>query len=238
MRLSPVLVGCAVLGTLACGAVAQETAVTVKPEDRIEMVKQQFVSSKAALAQYEWVETVALSLGGEEKVRQQYQCYYGAEGGLQKVPVAADAKEDKKRGLRGKAVDSKKAELEGSLKEASSLLQQYAPLDPARIKAAKDAGNVSVSVPSAGGQVRVTLKNYLKPGDQVEVELDAAKNVLQGVAISSFVEQAQGKSPVTARVSYAALGDGTIYPAKEALEISAQSLKVDVQNSGYKKKAQ
>ena len=117
-----------------------------------------------------------------------------------------------------------------------TLLQQYAPLDPARIQAAKDAGNVSVSVPSANGQVRVTMKNYLKPGDQVEIELDSAKNTVQGVAITSFLEQEKAKSPVTAKVSYAALADGTCYPAKETLEISAQSLKVDVQNSGYKKK--
>ena len=119
-----------------------------------------------------------------------------------------------------------------------SLLQQYAPLDPAKINAAKEAGNVSISLPDAAGRVRVTMKNYLKPGDQVEVELDTAKNVLAGVSIASVLEQAQTKSPVAAKVGYAALGDGTLYPAKTALEISAQSLKVDLQNSGYKKKVQ
>jgi hypothetical protein len=195
MWLRTVFVAEAILGSLTCVAAAQEAAPVATPEERIEMVKQQFVASKAGLKQYEWVETVALSLSGEEKVRQQYQCYYGAEGALQKVPVAADAKEDKKRGLRGKAVESKTAELEASLKEATSLLQQYATLDPARIKAAKDAGNVSVSVPSADGRVRVTMKSYLKLGDQVEVELDSAKNTVKGVSITSFVEQANTTAP-------------------------------------------
>jgi len=238
MRFRMFFVGATLLGSLACAAAAQEAAPADTPEARIEMVKQQFAASKAGLKQYEWVETVALSLSGEEKVRQQYQCYYGAEGALQKIPVAADAKEDKKRGLRGKVVESKTAELEGALKAAVSLLQQYAPLDPAKINAAKAAGNVSISVPDASGRVRVTIKNYLKPGDQVEVELDTAKNVLAGVSIASVLEQAQTKSPVAAKVGYAALGDGTLYPAKTALEISAQSLKVDLQNSGYKKKVQ
>jgi hypothetical protein len=227
------LVGGVLLGSLAGVAVAQESAPS--PQDRVEMVKQSLVASKAALKQYEWVETVALSLSGEEKVRQQYRCYYGAEGALQKVPLAADAQEAKKRGVRGKVAESKKAELQASLKAAVDLLHQYSPLDPARIQAAKAAGNVSVSLPGADGRVRITIKNYLKPEDEVGVEADAAKNTLQVVSITSFVEQAKEKSPVSAKVTYAALADGTLYPAKEVLEISVQKLKVDVQNSGYRK---
>jgi hypothetical protein len=226
------LAGAVILGSLACGAVAQEAAPPA--QDRVEMLKQSFAASQQALRQYEWVETVALSLSGEEKVRQQYQCYYGAEGKLQKVPVAADAKEDKKRGLRGKAVESKKAELEASLKAAVALLQQYAPLDPAKIQAAKAAGNVSVSVPGADGRIRVTIKNYLKPGDEIVAEVDGTKNTLQSVSISSFVEEKAAKSPVSAKVTYAELPDGTSYPAKQALGISAQSLTVNIDNTGYR----
>jgi hypothetical protein len=199
-------------------------------------VKQSFVASKAALKHYEWVETVALSLSGEEKVRQQYTCYYGAEGGLQKVPVAADAQQAKKRGIRGKVADSKKAELQASLKAAVGLLQQYAPLDPAKIQAAKAAGNVSVSLPAANGSVRITIKNYLKPGDEVGIELDGARNTVKAVSIASFVEEKKGKSPVSAKVSYAALADGTADPATESLDIPAQKLNVGITNSGYKKK--
>jgi hypothetical protein len=221
-----------------CVAAAQEGATTTDAKDRIAMVKQSFATSQAALKQYQWVETTALSLSGEEKVRQQNTCYYGADGGLQKVPVAADAREDKKRGLRGKVVESKKAELEASLKDAMALLHQYAPLDPAKVQAAKDAGNVSVSAPSASGVVRLTIKNYLMAGDQVDIDMDATKNTLQAVSISSFVGQAKDKSPVAGKVSYAALADGTLYPAKESVEVSAKSLKVDIQNSGYLKKTQ
>jgi hypothetical protein len=235
MTFRTAIVGGALLCSFACGALAQAPAAAMTPEERIAMVKNSFVTSQTVLREYEWIETVALSLGGEEKVRQQYQCYYGAEGALQKVPVAADAKEEKKRGLRGKAVEAKKAELEASLKSAMDLLGAYTPLDPAKIQAAKDAGNVSVSVPAADGSVRVTLKNYLKPGDEVEVGVDSAKNVLKSVTIKTLFEK--DKSPVSAKVSYAALQDGTIYPATEALEISAQKLNVDVQNSGYRKHA-
>jgi len=229
------LAGGALLVSLASVAVAQEP--TISPQDRVELVKQSLVASKTVLKQYEWIETVALSLSGEEKVSQQNTCYYGAEGGLQKVPVAASAKEEKKRGLKGKAIESKKAELQASLKAAVGLLQQYTPLDPAKIQAAKAAGNVSVSLPTPDGSVKITIKNYLKPGDEVGIELDAAKNTLKAVSIASFVEEKKEKSPVSASVSYAALADGTPYPAKEALDIPAQKLNVVITNSGYKKKA-
>ena len=221
------------LGSSSMIALAQEPAPS--NQDRVEIIKQSLATSKTVLKQYEWIETMALSISGEEKVKQQNTCYYGADGALQKVPVAADAKEDKKRGLRGKVAESKKEEFAAAIKSATTLLHQYSPLDPAKLQAAKAAGNVSVSVPGADGKVRVTIKNYLKPGDQVDVVADAAKNTLQSFSISSFVEDGKAKNPVAASVTYAALADGTPYPAKESMEISAQKLKVDIQNSGYRK---
>ena len=92
-----------------------------------------------------------------------------------------------------------------------------------------------MSVPGADGKVRVTIKNYLKPGDEVGIVADAAKNTLQSVTIKSYVEGDKDKSPVTGSVTYAALADGTPYAAKESLDISAQKLKVDITNSGYRK---
>ena len=217
--------------SLACVAMAQQGT----PDERIEMVKQSFAASQQALKQYEWVETTALSLDGEEKSRQQHQCYYGADGKVQKVPIGPPPKEDKKRGLRGKKQAEKKAEIQASMKEAAALLHGYVPLDPARIQAAKAAGNISVDVPGASGPISVTIKSYLKPGDQVVVVMDPAKNTLQSLAISSFTEKEKEKSPVSGSVSFAALEDGTLYPAKETLDITAQKLKVIVENSGYRK---
>lgn len=233
MSLRMSLVAALILGSSAMVAQAQQPAPS--NQDRIELMKQSLVASKATLKQYEWIETTALSIGGEEKVKQQNTCYYGADGALQKVPVAANAAEEKKRGLRGKVVESKKEEFAASIKSATALMHQYAPIDPAKLQAAKAAGNVSVSVPGADGKVRVTIKNYLKPGDQVEVVADAAKNTLHSVTIASFVEDGKNKNPVTGSVTYAALADGTPYPAKESLAISAQKLNVDIQNSGYRK---
>lgn len=234
MRFHSVLLGGLLLGSIAGVALAQEAAKPT-PEDRVAAVKESFVTSKAALRAYEWIETTALSYQGEEKVKQQNRCYYGADGVLQKVPVPADAAEQKKRGLRGRAAETKKEELEKSLKDAVALLRTYVPIDPARIQTAKDAGSVSVSLPSSEGRVRVTIKNYMKPGDEVAIDVDGAKNTLQAVAITTYTGDEKTKSPVAMKVAYAPLTDGTLYPATETLDLSGQALKVDIKNSGYRK---
>ena len=76
----------------------------------------------------------------------------------------------------------------------------------------------------------------LKPGDVVELEVDGAKNTLQSVSIASTMEKEDAKGPVAAKVTYAAMADGTLYPAQQVLDLKAQSLKIDVENSGYSKK--
>ena len=248
MKIRATITGVAIGLAVACGAMAQEAAppaaapsatVAATPEARVAQIKESLAASKTALKSYEWVETTAISLGGEEKARRENRCYYGAEGTLQKVPLAPEAGEKKKRGLRGKAIENKKEELQGAMKEAVALLRQYAPLDPAKIQAAKDAGTLSVSTPSPDGAIKVTIQNYLKPGDQVVIDIDGAKNVLKGFGISSYVGEAAAKekSPVTAAITYGTLPDGILFPAKESLVISAEKLSVDIQNSGYKKQS-
>ena len=214
-----------------------ETPAAPTPEGRIEAIKQSLVTSAAALKQYEWSQKVTVSLKGEEKARKDYKCSYGPDGKLHKVAAGAPAEEaKKKRGLRGKAVENKKEEIEAALKASMALLDQYSPLEAARLQTAKNTGNLSVSVPGADNRVRITIKNYLKPGDVVELEVDGSKNTLQSVSITSTIEQADAKGPVAAKVTYAAMADGTLYPFQQVLDLKAQSLKVDVENSGHAKK--
>ena len=216
-----------------------EMTTAATPETRIEAVKQSLATSLAALKQYEWSQKVVVSMKGEEKARKDYKCSYGPDGKLKKVPAApADTAEaKKKRGIRGKVAKNKKEDIEAALKASTALLDQYSPLEAARLQTAKNTGNVSVSVPGADNRVRITIKNYLKPGDVVELEVDGVKNTLQSVSITSTMEHANAKGPVAAKVTYAAMADGTLYPAQQVLDLKAQSLTIDIENSGYNKKA-
>jgi hypothetical protein len=204
-------------------------------KDHVAAIKQSLQQSMAALRQYQWVETTAVSLKGEEKSRTQATCYYGADGKVQKTPVAPAAAGDSKkpRGIKGKIVENKKEEISGAAKEAVALVKQYVPPDPARIQAAKDAGRLSVTPPDPTGKVVVVIKDYLKAGDSMTIELNAATDVISSLAVATFTDTA--KDAVGMKVTWGSFADGTLYPAKTHLDVASQNLAVAIENSGYKK---
>ncbi len=167
---SSLLLG-ALLFSLSNFAVAQPSVA-----ERVVALKASLAASQIVLKQYEWIETTAVSLKGDEKSRKQERCYYGADGKVQKVAVAATPPPAKKRGIRGKIVENKKEELTDYMKSAVSLVKTYVPPNPAKLQAAKDAGKVSVEVLQPGKRARLNFRDYEKPGDNLGVEVDLANN--------------------------------------------------------------
>jgi len=220
---------------VASGAMAQQPAAPAGGTDHVAAIKQSLGKSMAALKQYQWVETTAVSIKGEEKSRTQNTCTYGADGKVQKTPVAAAPAEDakKKRGIRGKVVENKKEDISDAAKEAVALVKQYVPPDPARIQAAKDAGKLSVIPPDAKGMVAVVIKDYLKPGDALTITVNAATDVISSVTVATFTDSA--KDAVGLQVTWGSLADGTLYAATIHLDVASQKLAVAIENSGYKK---
>jgi hypothetical protein len=221
-------------GGVACLFVpAIGKAQSADVQQRVAALKQSVARDQQSIRQYEWIETTVISLKGEEKSSQQKQCYYGADGVLQKVPVSASPPPDKKRGIRGRIVEKKTAELTDYMKQAVALIKTYVPPDPAKIQAVKDAGKVSVDLPGGGRGARVKLSSYGRPGDLLSIEVDPASNRLIGLTVATYLDDP--KDTVTLDVRFSSLEDGTGYPATELLVAKAKSLSVSVTNSGYRK---
>src|SRR5262245_33448107 len=133
---------------LAGALLAQAT-----PHDGAAALKQSLAQNQAALRKYSWVETTQISMKGEVKKQEQKQCYYGADGKVQKTPMAgAPAPQQKdaqsgggRRGgrLKEQIVEKKVDELKDYMEKTAALVHQYVPPDPQKIDAAKTAGNVS-----------------------------------------------------------------------------------------------
>jgi len=75
------------------------------------------------------------------------------------------------------------------MERAAALVQQYVPPQPADIQRAKDAGKVTAN-PASAGLVRLEFPDYLKPGDRLSIDVDAAANQLRGLAVASYLDQA------------------------------------------------
>jgi hypothetical protein len=81
-------------------------------------------------------------------------------------------------------VENKKDEMKDYMERATALVQQYVPPQPADIQRAKDAGKVTAN-PASAGLVRLEFPDYLKPGDRLSIDVDAAANQLRGLAVAS-----------------------------------------------------
>ena len=209
-----------------------EAAASPAPQERVAAIKKSFAESQAKLRKYEWIETTIVSLKGEEKSRKQNRCYYGADGKVQKVPLAAPAEEKPERGLRGRIKEKKKEELADYMEEAAALVHKYLPPDQEKIQKCNEAGKTSIQILEPGKRAKVQFRDYLQPGDSLSVDIDPANNRVLGVGVASAL--GKDKDPVTLAVKFDTFPDGTIYTSETTLEAKAKNVKVTVQNTGYR----
>ena len=218
------------LGLLLLGGAALAQQPTA--EDRVAALKASLASSRRPFASSSGSRRRPCPSRGSTKAQTQERCYFGADGKLQKVPVAAPPPAEKKRGLRGKIAENKKEELSDYMKEAVALVKSYLPPDPAKIDAVKAAGRLSVS-PQPGNRVRLTLATYLKPADSLNLEMNLADNTLATANVASTMDS--DSAPVSLVVTFAKLDNGAVYEAKTVLDAKGKELRVSIEKSGYRK---
>jgi hypothetical protein len=205
-------------------------------------VKESLAQNQARLRTYTWVETTQVSLKGEVKKQEQKQCFYGADGKIQKTPIgaapAAPAKQSAggggRRGgrLKEKIVENKVDDMKDYMERVVALVHQYVPPDPQKIQDAQTAG--SLSAQPAGAVMNLSIKNYLKPGDLVAIGFDTQAKQLSSYNVQSFVEKPK-EDDVKLAVTFGRLEDGTSHPQQILLDATAKKIQVKVTNSGYKK---
>jgi hypothetical protein len=234
-RMQSKAIGIAVLGAALalCGPISLAQAPQVSLPERVAALKANLAASQANLRHYEWIETIIVSLNGEEKSRKQQRCYYGADGALQKVVVDASPPPATKPGLRGRIIANKTAELTAYMQSAVSLVKSYVPPDPAKIQAAKDTGKVSIDVLVPGQSARINFRDYQIPGDTLSVAIDIASNRVAGVTVASYLDSPT--DVVTMDAHLGQLDDGTSYTSDITLNAPTKKLTVTVQNTGYRK---
>jgi len=222
---------------LAGSALAQGTS----PQDGVAALKASLAENAAKLRTYAWVETTQVTMKGEVKKQEQKQCYYGADGKVQKTPMpgaAAPAKpaSDDKGGrggrVKGRIVENKVEELTDYMEKVVALVHAYVPPNPEKIQAAQAAGNVSAQ--PSGAVTNITVKNYAKNGDLLAIGLDPAVKRLTSYRVESFVEEPKDDD-VKLNVTFATLPDDTSYPGQIVLDVAAKQIQVKITNSGYKK---
>ena len=208
------------------------------PDQMVAQLKQNLQESQTRLRQYEWIETTAISLKGEEKSRKQQRAYYGADGKLTKQPVGDPPPQAAQGGRGGRGgrvkaaiIENKKDEMQDYMERAVTLIQKYVPPTPAQIQKAKDAGKMLLRPPQQG-KLRVEFPDFVQPSDVLAIDVDAAAARLQAISVATYLEKPE--DTVTLDVTFGTLTDGTSYTAATTLEAKAKNIRVVITNSGHR----
>ena len=219
------------LAALAVEAFGQEPSVA----ERIMMLKDTLTASKAALRQYEWLQTTVTTVEGKEKSRKQERCFYGDDGSFNKIVLSESTPEPPPKGFfRRRSAEKEQADLKLYMDEVIGLIRAYVPPDVDRIVLAKNTGHFALQPTVPGKRARMTFSNYLNAGDSYALNVDLTNNRPIEADVKSYVESS--KDPMTVALTFGTLEDGTLYPANAVLDDAKKKLKVTLQNSGYKKR--
>ena len=203
-------------------------------EERVAAFKQSLGQNKVRLSKYQWIETTTVMLKGEVKSVKQKQCYYGADGQVQKVDITPPAPPAQPSGgrIKRRIIENKKEELTDYMNEAVALIGQYVPPNPELIKYNKATNNIMVTPPNQSGVLRLNIPNFIKTGDLLSGGLNVLSNSIVDVNVSTYVDEP--KDVVTLAINYSTLPDGTSYAGRTVLDAKSKNVKVVVENSGHR----
>jgi hypothetical protein len=222
------------VGIIAIGAAfplyAQDNAV----QERLAMVKMAMAANAQKLHQYQWVETMQVTLNGEQKPPTQASCQYGPDGKVQKTPIGFPPAEPSGGPLMKRMIERKKAELQQYMADVKVVLGMYLPPDPQKMETAKQAGNLSVN-PVPPSAVNLIFRNYAQPGDQMTLTFDTIAKKVAALGVNTTLGASQ--DPVTLQVQMASLPDGTNYAQQTVVNAAAKQLVVTTTNANYQKLA-
>lgn len=223
------------LAGLSATAVAQMGGGAANPElqQKLIALKQSAAANKQRLHHYQWNETQQITLKGEQKPQRVFQCSYGPNGQVQKIPMGEQQAPPDKRGIRGRVIEKKTDEMKDYMQQVQSLLSMYVPPNPLLIQQAMQKHNVSIDKTVGSNLTQLVFKNYAKDGDQMTLGFDAAAKKIATINVNTYMDDP--KDAVTLAVTMTSLPDGTNYAQQTVLDATAKQIQVTTSNSNYAK---
>lgn len=228
---------------LALSVLAVRPAVAQNPggapvsqlQERVAEVKESSAKNKQALAQYTWQQQETISIKGDVKDTKLFRVQMGPDGKQQKtqlenLPQSSGGRE---HGLKHAIKEKKTEEYKEYGQQIGALAQSYVQPDPERLQQAYQSGNLMLASGGAPGEVKMVIKNYLKPNDQVTLLFSQQAKAIQSLQISSYLSDP--KDAVTISALFSKLPDGTNHVSSTQVNGVSKQLTVATQNSNYQK---
>jgi hypothetical protein len=231
----------AILALLACATVLvswipmlQVTAQNPELQQRLAEVKQAAAENKQALAHYSWQQQETIAIKGNVKDTKMFQVHIGPDGKQQKVEMAnVPQSSGPSRGLKGHIKEKKKEEYQEYGEQIGALAQQYAAPDPERLQQAYQQGNLMLASGGMPGEVKMIIKNYVKPNDQVTLLFNRQTKAIQSLEINTYLSDP--KDAVTISSQYSKLAGGPNHVSTMQIRGVSKDLLITTQNSNYQR---
>jgi hypothetical protein len=216
-------------------AIAQAGAQNPQLQQRIAEVKQAQAQNTQALSQYSWQQQETISIKGNVKDQKFYQVRLGPDGKPQKTELAnmPQSSGGRQHGLKHDIKEKKGEEYKEYGQQIGALAQQYVQPDPERLQQAFQQGNVMMGPAGAPGEVKMVIKNYVKPNDQVTLVFNQQAKAIQSMQIASYLTDPKDAVNITAQFSR--LPDGTNHVSTMQINGVSKELTVTTQNTNYQK---
>jgi hypothetical protein len=231
--------------TLALFAVAILAATSFKAQfamaqdpqlqQKLAAVKESAAKNKQSLAHYTWTEQQTTSIKGEVKKQETFQVRLGPDGKPQKTEVAQmpqSSSSGREGRLKQHVVEKKKEEFAEYGQQLAALAHSYAP-DPEKLQQAMQQGNVMMGPAGAPGEVKMVIKNYVKPNDSMNIVFNEQAKAIQSLQIASYLDDP--KDAVKISIQFAQLPDGTNHASSTQINGESKKLTVTTINSDYQK---
>ena len=204
-------------------------------QEKVADVKQAAAQNKQALAHYSWQEQQTTAIKGDVKDEKLFQVHLGPDGKPEKVELENTSMSSggRQHGLAHHIKEKKGEEYKEYGQQIAVLAQNYALPEPERLQAAFKQGNLMVGSAGAPGEVKIVIKNYLKPSDQVTLIFNQHAKVIQSLQIQSYLDDP--KDAVTIAAQYSQLPDGTNHVSTMRINGVTKNLLVTMHNQDYQK---
>jgi hypothetical protein len=199
-------------------------------QEKVAAVKAAMAANKQALAQYTWVEQDTISIKGEQKKQEHFQVVLGPDGKPQKTSLDAPPQESGREGrLKKHIIEKKTEEYKDYADQIKALIQKYVPPEKDLIQQAQQQGNLMIG--PEGEDLKLTISNYLKSGDNMTMIVDKTEMGLKSLSISTYLNDQSDSVNVT--VQFSRIPGGPNHVSSETINGVSKQLTIAVQNSNY-----
>jgi len=209
-------------------ALGQEGNPQQMIQAKLSAFKEAMARNQRALAQYSWKQKTEMIMDEEVKSTTIEQVQIGPDGQQQKTLISAPPEQKKKRGVKGRIIAKKTAEMKDYMERLMSLSKRYMRPNSDMLKESVQAGNASLS-PSPDDTVTLGFTDYFRKGDSLSIQLDKANQGMNQLSASTYLDGEEDQ--IRIGLEFSRLGDGTSYLS--VMKVDSLDKKLTLKVSSY-----